>query len=168
VNLAPITSFLDEFGSDVTAAFIYGSVAWQHIHQGSDIDCFIVTAGEVPAPLRQYIRAEFVELQRSLGFTPDIDYPVEVFSVAACRTALSGQTLALILAEALAAGRVRPDSVETDELEILRALLDKRLVLRPAPALDSLTTQAHAVLARYTASEMQTLRRAIRIVHTEN
>jgi hypothetical protein len=168
VNLAPLTSLLARLGSEVTAAFIYGSVARQRVHAASDVDCFILTSNDFPPSQRHYIRNEFVELQRTLGFTPDVDYPVELFSVAACRAALSGPTLNLILTEALVTGQVRRKFLESDDVEILRALLDRRLVLRHAPVLDALTRQARATLQRYPASGSQILLRAIGINSTGN
>ena len=140
-----VAAFLgDRLGEELVAAFIYGSVAAGRAGPDSDIDCFVLTAGDLTEDLRAQLGAEFAELQRELGYRPDPDYPLEVFSVAQCESVLAGDTFARIVADA-DHGRLDPQAATSDEAEILRALLDQRLVVKHAPALDQLTDQARAL-----------------------
>src|SRR5258708_20631937 len=89
VNTASINSFLEEqLGDELAATFIYGSVASGRAHPGSDIDCFVITVRELTSDHRGRTAMRFAELQRNLGFTPDPDYPVEIFSIPPCDSLL--------------------------------------------------------------------------------
>jgi hypothetical protein len=163
VNTASINSFLEEqLGDELAAAFIYGSVASGRTHPGSDIDCFVITVQELTPDRRHQTAVQFAELQRNLGFTPDPDYPVEIFSVAACESLLAGAVLDAALRDATLTGAIDPGLVESDSIEVLRALLDRRLVLRHGPVLDQLTSQAQELLDRHTADVPQP-RRALKL-----
>jgi predicted nucleotidyltransferase len=157
VNLDPLRSLLTEHLGAAFVAFIYGSVAADRAGPSSDIDCFVITAGEIGAPQRRQLVAEFAELQRALGFTPDLDYPIEIFSAEACHAILQSTALNHMLTAAMAANLDR-GAADSDDMEVLRALLDRRLVLRHAPVLDRLTTQARVVIRRCPAEPMALLR----------
>ncbi|HEX8346922.1 MAG TPA: nucleotidyltransferase domain-containing protein [Actinoplanes sp.] len=131
------------------SAFVYGSVAAGRAGPGSDIDCFVITASDLDGPQHRRLDAGFAELQRTLGYTPDPDYPIEIFSVGACQAALRSSELDRMLTAAAVAGGMDRRMAESDEVEVLRALLDRRLVLRHAEVLDVLTTQAHALVQRH-------------------
>src|SRR5205823_1965420 len=143
--LAPITSLLDnQLGDPLVAAFIYGSVAAGRNHSDSDLDCFVLTGPEVPKETRQHVSCRFAELQRQLGFTPDPDYPIEIFSVAECETMLADPLLDTAIGGAAITGAMDPLLAESDAVEVLRALLDRRLVIRTADEPDQLTARAYA------------------------
>jgi polymorphic toxin system nucleotidyltransferase-like protein len=162
VNTAPITAFLaDQLGDELVAAFVYGSVASGRRKPGSDIDCFVLTRDELTPQRRTQIASGFTELQLALGFTPDPDYPVEVFSVSRCEDLLSGHVLDQVLRSAAVTGVIDPALLEGDQVEVLRALVDSRLILRQAPALDHLTGLARAVLHRHT--DAPAIRHALRL-----
>ncbi len=163
MNIASINSFLEEqFGDELAAAFIYGSVASGRAHPGSDIDFFVITVRELTPGRRHRTAVRFAELQRGLGFTPDPDYPVEIFSVAACESLLAGVVLDAALRNTLLTGAIDPSLIESDDIEVLCALLDRRLVLRRGPVLDQLTSQAQELLDRHTDDVAQ-LRRALKL-----
>jgi predicted nucleotidyltransferase len=98
-------------GTPVAAAFIYGSVAHGTATPNSDIDVFVVLEHELPDEQVAELRSRFHDVQRRLGYTPDLQFPVEIFSVAAIRDALAV---------------VEPDE---DQQEIRRALTDKKIML---------------------------------------
>lgn len=159
--LSPVTSFLDnQLGDTLVAAFIYGSVAAGRNHSESDIDCFVLTGSEVARDTRQHVGRGFAELQRQLGFTPDPDYPIEIFSVATCEFLLADTLLDTAIWGAAIAGTIDAVLAESDAVEVLRALLDRRLVIRPARELDQLTARAYVVLHRRPADVVR-LRRAL-------
>jgi predicted nucleotidyltransferase len=161
MSLSAITSLLQEhLASDLAAAFIYGSFAYGNARAGSDIDCFVLTSRELAPDHAGRLAARFAGLQRALGFTPDPDHPVEIFSVAACGSLLADATLATALRQASVTGTLDPRLAYGDPAEVLRALLDRRLVLRPAPVLDVLTTRAHALISQH-APHAAPLRRAL-------
>ncbi|MGC5054729.1 nucleotidyltransferase domain-containing protein [Micromonospora sp. DT48] len=149
MNLAAIASFLErQLGSMLTAAFIYGSVAADRAGPYSDIDCFVITARDLSPEQRHLLGNEFATLQCSLGYVPDPDYPIELFSVGACVAALESEPLHRALAGA-AGGQLDPSVATSDEVEVLGALLDRRMVIRPSPVLDELTARARSVLERH-------------------
>lgn len=144
---ADLTAFLvDQLGEDLVAAFVYGSVAAGRAGPDSDIDCFVLTRRDLPADRRRQLDLDFSQLQRELGYSPDPEYPIEVFSRLACSMLLASDALACVLREA-STGWLNPEAVVSDEVEVLRALLDRRLVLQPAAALDDLTDRARALVA---------------------
>jgi Nucleotidyltransferase domain len=98
-------------GAPVAAAFIYGSVAHGTATPDSDIDVFVVLEHDLPDHQVAELRSRFHDVQLSLGYTPDPQFPVEIFSVAAIRNALAV---------------VEPDE---DQQEIRRALMGKRIML---------------------------------------
>ncbi|MFL6076975.1 MAG: nucleotidyltransferase domain-containing protein [Mycobacteriales bacterium] len=147
VNPAPVASFLEEqLGDELAAAFIYGSVASGRARCGSDIDCFVITVRELASYRRHQVAVRFATLQRALGFSPDPEYPVEIFSIAACESVLAGAVMGRVLRDAALTRTIDPGLAESDDVEVLRALLDRRVVLRHAPVLDRLTSRTHALL----------------------
>jgi predicted nucleotidyltransferase len=150
MNLDPIRNFLVEhLGATLTAAFVYGSVAAGRAGASSDLDCFVVTKCDLDDAQRLQIGSGFTRLQQRLGFRPDPAYPIELFSANTCRTVLADARLESLLSAAAARG-VDKHVAESDEVEVLRALLDQRLVVRPAAVLDELTAQAWTLLHRAT------------------
>lgn len=131
-------------GIDVVAAFVYGSVAAGTAGPGSDVDTFVLLAAD-PGEHRPRLRAAFHELQERLGCTPDPEYPVELFAVAAATAALDA------VERALAAGTAGALDPTGDEREVVRALTGPRLVLRGAPELDLLTERAERLAERLAA-----------------
>lgn len=84
----------------------------------------------------------FARLQFDLGYQPDAEHPIEIFAVPACVEALH-EGLSLRALWTAARGEVLdPMTLNSDYLEILRALLNPRLVVFDSPALDSLSTLA--------------------------
>jgi Nucleotidyltransferase domain len=158
VNLDPIRCWLREhLGASVNAAFVYGSVAAGRHGPGSDLDCFVLTRGDLGGQDRDQAREGFAALQRTLGFTPDTAYPVELFSVESCRTILSGPVLAAVL-EAAATRSIETRTAQSDDVEVLRALLDRRLPVQHSTCLDELTHQAWALVSRRARHEVDLLR----------
>jgi hypothetical protein len=150
MNLEPLRSLLkQQLGDALVAAFVYGSVAAGRAGPSSDIDCFVITADDLDGAHRRRVGMAFSSVQRALGFTPDPDYPIEVFSTEACRSILQGTDLDHMLMAAAVSGSMDRRIAESDEMEVLRALLDRRLVLRQAAVLDLLTVQAQALVRRY-------------------
>jgi hypothetical protein len=143
----------------VNAAFIYGSVAARRNGPGSDLDCFVLTQRDLGQDELRRTNAAFASLQKKLGFTPDPAYPVELFSIHACRTILSDPALDQILTNATTTG-IEPDIVQSDQVEVLRALLDRRLVVQHSTCLDVLTAQAQ-LLVRRTLPHQTAWRRAL-------
>jgi predicted nucleotidyltransferase len=127
---------------EVTAAFVYGSVAADRAGPGSDIDCFVLLAEGTNTVLRERIRSAFTDLQRRLGFTPDPVYPLELFTPTQCRAAFEGDHVRLALLGAAAAEPLDTLVSESDEAEILRALVDTRLSVLDSPEMDDLTRRA--------------------------
>ncbi len=126
----------------IEGAFVYGSVAHGTARRGSDVDLFVVTVTELGPQVRTHLRSAAEELQRGLGHRPDPVHVVEVFPTARCVDALNGP---LVLRATHMAAEGRPidrTTLDSDDLEILRALLDRRLTVRPSPVLDSLTDLA--------------------------
>jgi predicted nucleotidyltransferase len=126
----------------VVAVFVYGSVAADIDHVGSDIDTFVLTQTEIADRCRLRIRADFHQLQQRLGYRPDPEFPVEVFSVAAVDAVLD------TLDNAITGGTFAALPEDGDEREILRALTDTRWVLQPSADLDRLTTRAQHLTSR--------------------
>jgi hypothetical protein len=161
--IPPVASFLaDQLGDVLVAAFIYGSVAAGRIRPGSDIDCFVLTGRELSQHERHEVSVRFAELQRQLGFTPDAGYPIELFSAAACEALLGDPSLDTAMRDAAATGTIGQLLAESDTVEVLRALLDRRLVLRPARELDQLTERAQAILNHQPADAVR-LKQALHI-----
>ena len=113
-------------GLPVVGAFIYGSVARGTATAESDIDLFVLLDAELPPARTAALRAAFVDLQQRLGYRPDTDYPVEMFTLDQVRTALTA---------------VEPDE---DRREIRQALRDRKIVLVGSARLEELITMADA------------------------
>jgi len=161
VNLAPVLALLErQFPDRLDAAFVYGSVAAGRNHPGSDLDCFVLLTEEPDPVHRLRVGEEFAALQRRLGLTPDPHHPVELFTVGACWSALRSPTAGRLLAGD--AGQP-PDPADSDEVEIMHALLDERIELRSSPCLAALTDQAEAVVR--TATDPRRLRRLLGVRH---
>ncbi|MCW6003484.1 nucleotidyltransferase domain-containing protein [Micromonospora sp. CPCC 205371] len=161
MNADVIASFLDEhLGSDLVAAFIYGSVAAGLAGPASDLDCFVLIKEPLARVQLELIRTEFGALQRGLGYQPDPEYPIELFTTDACHAALGSDLLHHVLSDAAAAGHIDPHLAKHDNVEVLRALLDRRIVIHHAPTLGLLTARAHDVLGQHPAPPGQ-LRRIL-------
>jgi len=140
--LDEIAAALDELlGPGLEAAFVYGSVATGRATAASDVDCLVVARGPITVGLRAEMRERFRALQLHLGYTPDLEHPVELFSLQRCREALAGGLVERAL-HAAARGAVTRDVTDGDDLEIVRSLVDHRFVVRSSPALDELSREA--------------------------
>jgi len=124
----------------VAAVFVYGSVAIGTDRVGSDVDTFVLLSEDV-GERRRGIRAEFARLQRRLGYTPDAEHPVELFTSADAAGALDDAE------RAIRDGRLDRLTAEGDEREVLHALTDSRLLLLGGDSLDSLTARAERLAA---------------------
>lgn len=132
----------EHLDTHLEAAFIYGSVARGTAGPDSDIDALVMTRTELPPEQLAEVRRICASLQRQLGYRPDAHSPVEVFSVEQCLCALRG-VLVLRAVYCAAIGRdIDTMTLETDDLEILRAMLDVRMPIVESPLLDSLTRLA--------------------------
>jgi len=127
----------------IDAAFVYESVAHGTARPDSDVDLFLVTVAELAPDLRNRLLAGAAQLQRTLGYEPDPAHPVEVFSAARCVDALTGPLVLRATHMAACGNPIDRITLDSDDLEILRALHDRRLPVRTSPVLDSLTTLAH-------------------------
>ena len=107
----------------VAGAFIYGSVARGTATSASDIDVFVLLEHPLDPATTAYLRSAFVELQLRLGYQPDLEYPVELFTIEAARNAL--------LAHA----------ADEDQREVRRALTDTKTVIVASAQLDELILQ---------------------------
>lgn len=123
-------------GIAVSAVFIYGSVALGTDHAGSDLDTFILLTDDIEARRRRQVRADFCELQVSLGYQPDTKHPVELFSVGAAAAALD------IVEVVAIAGSLAALPINGDEREVLGALSGPRLLVWGGYDLDRLTARA--------------------------
>lgn len=118
-----IASALD--GLPVNSAFIYGSVARGTATAHSDLDTFILLNAAASETDLARTRQRFISLQRDLGFTPDDDYPVEIFTVAQARHAMTAEVHG-------------GDISEDDVTEVLRALNEPKIVVLDSPDLRQL------------------------------
>lgn len=144
-----IDQLLTDQPYDVVAAFVYGSVATARAGPSSDVDSCVLLAQPVSTAAACQLRTHFIQLQERLGYTPDPDYPVELFTVQQARAALVGNEVKRAMEHACTNGKLGSDLAESDDLEILRALLGARLTVRASPQLDDLTTLANQVLAQH-------------------
>ncbi|MFG3041762.1 nucleotidyltransferase domain-containing protein [Streptomyces sp. NPDC048330] len=147
-----VTAAVDQFLEmcpRAIGAFIYGSVAVGRARHGSDIDCFVLLAEPEADETTTRLRSGFAELQRDLGYTPDPAYPIELFTVRQCQEALDGASVRRAVRQARTNGHVEPALAESDDVEVLRALLGARLTVRTCPQLDELTDHARHVVARH-------------------
>ncbi len=153
----PVTSavgaLLDELlGDQFEAAFVYGSVARGTAGSQSDIDTFVITRAEIGPERRREIATRAVSLQADLGYQPDLEYPVEIFSVGQCVDLLHDVQTLRVLTAAGGGGELDAMTFNNDCLEVLRALLNRRLVIRDSPVLVSLTALANHRLGNAGAS----------------
>jgi len=126
---------------EVLAALIYGSVATGRATPDSDIDCLVVVSEDPVPGVGDRVRAEFADLQRRLGYTPDPEYPIELFGMETCRTLLRSSTY-----DAAATGQRsrKPAAAGTldDAAELVHALTSPRIAIIDSPVLAELTGYA--------------------------
>ncbi len=126
---------------EVLAALIYGSVATGRATPDSDIDCLVVVSEDPVSSVGARVRAEFADLQQRLGYTPDPEYPIELFGLEACRTLLRSSTY-----DAAATGQRPQKSAAADPLddaaELLHALTSPRIAIIDSQVLAELTGYA--------------------------
>lgn len=128
-------------------AFIYGSLAAGLAGATSDIDTFVLTRTELdPASLTR-MKAAFRELQTRLGYLPDPDHPVEIFPIYAVQRAVDSEAILGRLAH-LADGNAESALLDSDDAEILRALLGLAHDILPSPELDAFREQAAQLATR--------------------
>lgn len=132
----------EHVGDDLEASFVYGSVAAGTAGPESDLDCVVLTRHQLDAERLTGLRAAFVTLQRRLGYQPDLKYPVEVFAVAEAEQALHEPLLLRALTTAGRGDHLDSMTLESDCLEVLRALLNTRVTVADSVILDSLTRLA--------------------------
>jgi predicted nucleotidyltransferase len=126
----------------IEGAFVYGSVAHGTARPDSDVDLFVLTDADPGPETRAHLRSVTERLQRDLGYRPDPVHVVEVFSTARCVDALTGP-LVLRATHMAADGKpIDRITIDSDDLEILRALRDRRLAVRSSPVVDGLTDLA--------------------------
>jgi hypothetical protein len=134
-------------GPDLEAAFVYGSVARGAATTASDIDTFLITRNEPPVLLRKKLDDAFIRLNTEFGYRSDPGYPVEIFSVGTCEHALAGPLVLRAIDTAAREGTLDRQTHDSDDLEILRALLDQRILVINSPILESLTAIARQRLS---------------------
>ncbi|MFE6333976.1 nucleotidyltransferase domain-containing protein [Streptomyces sp. NPDC057798] len=149
---AAIDQYLHDTCPHAIGVFIYGSIATGRAGPGSDIDCFVLLAESETAETTTRLRSGFAELQSRLGYTPDPDYPIELFTLQQCQEALDSSSVRQAVQQAQARGHVDPELAASDEAEVLRALLGTRLTVRACPQLDELTDHAKQVVAQQLGS----------------
>lgn len=135
-----------ELGEWADSVFIYGSVAAGTATPASDIDCVILTTDEVSHDLQMQISAGFIGLQQRLGYTPDLLFPIELFTVEQCRETLGSRETRLRVLS-LSSTASETNFLISDGAEILRALLSRRVTVWPSPNLDELTLRADSFAA---------------------
>lgn len=150
---AAIDQYLRNTCPQAIGAFIYGSVATGRAGPGSDIDCFVLLAQPETAEMATQLRSGFAELQSDLGYTPDPEYPIELFTLQQCQEALNSSSVHQAIQQARMHGHVDPVLAASDEAEVLRALLGTRLTVRTCPQLRELTDHAKRVVARHLGSQ---------------
>lgn len=144
-----VRSLLDShLGARVEAAFVYGSVVAGTATADSDIDTFVIPRVDLPEQLSSELAAKCTQLQLDLGYRPDREHPVEIFSVRVCVEALHEVLTLRALFTAARGDVLDPMTLNSDCLEILRAMLYPRLVVIDSPILDSLTRIALGRLDR--------------------
>lgn len=116
-------------GVDLLGCFLYGSYARGTHTPTSDLDCFVVTNKQIEDERIQYLRAGFITLQESLGFQPDVEFPIEVFTLDACERLLASPSLLELIDAGWRQGYSPVMSSEDDAVEMLRALISKKVVL---------------------------------------
>lgn len=137
-------TLLDEqLGDLIEAAFLYGSIAAGKATARSDIDLFVITRDVLPAAHRTTIQATARSWQRKLGFQPDPQHPIELFSIEACVDAMHAPLLLRALYSAGRGDTLDPGTLNSDCFEVLRAMLNPHLLVRDSPVLASLVTLAH-------------------------
>lgn len=159
--VSAIDQFLTSEACHVVGAFVYGSVATGQAGPTSDVDCFVLVDRPLTPEATHRFKSGFAELQQRLGYCPDVEYPVELFTVEHCRAALAGDELTQAIREVGWHGAVGPDLSEADAVEIFRALLGERITVQASAQLDELTMQARQVLSQHARSEPTLLERDI-------
>lgn len=150
--VAAIDQFLTAQSCGAVAAFVYGSVATGQAGPTSDIDTFVLIAQPLPAVAVQQLRSGFVDLQERLGYRPDVNFPIELFTVHQSQSALAGSEVKQAIQLACSSGTVSSDLLDSDGVEVLRALLGTRLTVRASAQLDELTAYANQILAHRLSS----------------
>jgi len=137
---------------EVLAALIYGSVATGRATPDSDIDCLVVVSEDPVPSVVARVRAEFADHQQRLGYTPDPEYPIELFGLETCRALLRSSTH-----DAAGTGQrpQKPAAAVTldDAAELVRALTSPRIAIIDSPVLAELTGYATSTSTHYEARE---------------
>lgn len=128
---------LNQF-DQVEAAFVYGSVARGTATAASDVDLLVLTTAQVAPQVRVQLRQSTHKLQLQLGYQPDPEHTVEVFAVPACVDALTGPLVLRAVQQAATSREIDRLTLDSDDLEILRALLDRHLIVLDSPLLEGL------------------------------
>lgn len=163
--VAAIGRLLTDRPCGAVAAFVYGSVATGRAGPSSDVDTCVLLARPLSASETERLRTSFVDLQKRLGYTPDADYPVELFTVEQVRTALTGSKVKRAVEQARSGEELDSGLAVSDEVEILRALLGTRLTVLPSPQTDELTALADQALRQHLGpASPQPHERALRLL----
>jgi histidinol-phosphatase (PHP family) len=144
-----IQTRLDQSLSEpVLGAFVYGSLAAGRAGAGSDIDTFVLTQADPGPDALAFARAGFRDLQTRLGYSPDPEHPVEMYSISRARAVLESATTLHHLTR-LRDGSRQSQFLDSDDAEILRALMGSAHDIVSSPELDALRDRA-AELAAHT------------------
>jgi predicted nucleotidyltransferase len=146
--VAAIDQFLTSQSCGALAAFVYGSVAIGRAGPQSDVDTFVLIDQPLSAAGMQQLRTGFVDLQLRLGYRPDVAFPIEVFTVHQSQSALAGNDVKQAIRLACSYQTLSPNLLDSDGVEVLRALLSTRLTIRTSSELDELTSYASQILRR--------------------
>jgi predicted nucleotidyltransferase len=136
-------ALLEQF-DHVEAAIVYGSVARGTATAASDVDLLVLTTEPVTAQVAARLRQSVRELQLRLGYQPDAHHVVELFAVRACVEALTGPLVLRAVYQAATGREIDRLTLDSDDLEVLRALLDQHLTVLASPVLEGLVGQARS------------------------
>lgn len=122
--------------AEILILFIYGSFAKGMQKKESDIDCFLISREALSYGKILELKNTAVACQIELGLVPDVEYPIEIFSIKECWNLLNIDYF-FKWAEA---GFLEDES--NDSLEMLRALISKHNIVKNNEIFLSLTMTA--------------------------